>query len=87
MQGKLTTQRFPTLQPFDFREKPENLIVFMVGGATYAEARELSQTYNNGADRVIMGGTFVHNSRSFLAEVSQTSQMRNGAGMSALEIQ
>ena len=35
LQGKLTTQKFQTLQPFDFRDKPDNLIVFMVGGATY----------------------------------------------------
>ena len=50
MQGKLTTQRFPTLQPFDFRDRPEQLIVFVVGGATYQEAREMSTTYNSQAD-------------------------------------
>ena len=70
MQGKLITQKFPTLQAFDYRDRPENLIIFMVGGATYSEAREISMTYNQEADKVIMGGTFMHNSRSFLAEVS-----------------
>ena len=70
MQGKLTTQKFSTLQPFNYNERPENLIVFMVGGATFQEARELSTTYNTESDRVIMGGTYMHNSRSFIAEIS-----------------
>ena len=87
LQGKLTTQKFPTLQPFDFRDRPDSLIVFMVGGATYQEARELAVTYNGNADKVIYGGTYMHNSRSFLAEISQVSQIRNGPGTASLEIQ
>ena len=59
----------------------------MVGGATYCEAREMAVTYNSKADKVIYGGTYMHNSRSFLAEVSQVSQLRNGPGASALEIE
>lgn len=47
----------------------------MVGGATYEEAKELSCTYNMQDDRVILGGTYVHNSKSFLAEVSQIKQL------------
>ena len=49
------------------------MIVFVVGGATFQEARELSTTYNTESDTVILGGTYMHNSRSFLAEVSQLS--------------
>lgn len=44
-------------------------------------------TYNGEADKVIYGGTYMHNSRSFLAEVSQVSQLRNGPGAASLEIQ
>ena len=43
----------------------------MVGGATYEEAMSLSTTYNIQEDRVLLGGTYLHNSKSFLAEVSQ----------------
>ena len=71
MKGKLPSQQYPGTQAFDFRERPVNLIVFMVGGTTYEEAKELSTTYNMQDDRVILGGTYVHNSKSFLAEVSQ----------------
>ena len=58
----------------------------MVGGATYQEAREMAVTYNTQADKVIYGGTYMHNSRSFLAEVLQVSQLRNGPGTASLEI-
>ena len=70
MKGKLSAQQYPATQAFDFREKPVNLIVFIVGGATYEEAMSLSTTYNMQEDRVILGGTYLHNSKSFLAEVS-----------------
>ena len=62
------------------------MIVFVVGGATFQEARELSTTYNTESDTVILGGTYMHNSRSFLAEVSQLSQTKN-SGIASLEIQ
>ena len=91
MQGKLLTTKFPTLVPFDYREKPTNLIVFMVGGATYQEAKEISTTYNEVADKVILGGTYIHNSRSFLAEVSQIKNLQKNnqaaAQKSSFEIQ
>ena len=75
MKGKLSQQQYPATQAFDFREKPVNLIVFMVGGATYEEAMSLSTTYNIQEDRVLLGGTYLHNSKSFLAEVSQIKQL------------
>jgi len=39
MKGKLSSQEYPaTIASFDPREKPEQLIIFMVGGTTYEEA-------------------------------------------------
>ena len=75
MKGKLAVQQFPSTTAFDFKEKPVNLIVFIVGGATYEEAKELSTTYNMQEDRVLLGGTYLHNSKSFLAEISQIKQL------------
>ena len=63
-----------------------NLIVFIVGGATYEEAREISVTYNSEEDRVILGGTYLHNSKSFLAEVSQIKQL-SGSKTTALNFE
>jgi len=62
------------------------MIIFVVGGATYQEAKEMSLSYNTEADKVIVGGTYMHNSRSFLAEVSQLSKTKN-SGIASLEIQ
>ena len=60
---------------FDFREKYQNMIVFVVGGATYEEAKEISTTFNISEDRVLLGGTYIHNSKSFIAEVSQIKEL------------
>ena len=86
MTGKLPTQKFPATQAFNFQDRPENLIIFIVGGATFQEAKEMSTTYNTEADKVIVGGTYMHNSRSFLAEMSTLSQTKN-SGIASLEIQ
>lgn len=88
MQGKLPTQKYPTFKPFNFNERPDNLIVFMVGGATYQESREIAITYNSSANKVVFGGTYMHNSQSFIAEVSQIGALRGGQGnIGSLEIQ
>jgi hypothetical protein len=43
----------------------------MVGGATYEEAKEIASTFNNGEGvRVILGGNYIHNSKSFMADIS-----------------
>lgn len=55
------------------RERPREVFVFMVGGATYEEAALVSQlnAQNEAGVRFLLGGTFVHNSRSFLDELSR----------------
>ncbi|KAI9199556.1 Sec1-like protein [Polychytrium aggregatum] len=45
------------------RDKPQDIIVFIVGGATYAEAREVSKiNASNPGIRIVLGGTTIHNS-------------------------
>jgi Sec1 family len=46
--------------------RPQDIIVFIIGGATYAEARELGkvcQAYSG--VRVVLGGTCIHNSSRY----------------------
>ena len=58
--GKLLGADFPaTFKGVDFNAKPSNVIVFIIGGATYEEAADLSTTYNSERDCVILGGTSV----------------------------
>ena len=57
------------------REKPQDVIVFIMGGVTFEEAAKISElnaaTETTGM-RVLLGGTCVHNSKSFLAELART---------------
>jgi vacuolar protein sorting-associated protein 45 len=50
---------------------PDEIIVFMVGGVTYEEATKVSEfnEANKGKIQVILGGSTVHNSTSFLEEL------------------
>jgi vacuolar protein sorting-associated protein 45 len=44
------------------------IIVFFVGGTTYTEAKE-AEAYEDA--KVVMGGTFIHNAKTFISEVIQ----------------
>lgn len=48
------------------------VIVFYVGGATYTEAKE-AEIYEDA--KVIVGGSFIHNSKTFIGEVIQLRTM------------
>ena len=49
--------------PF-FPLRPQDVIVFIIGGATYAEAQAVA-SFNQSTQgvRIILGGTTVHNSK------------------------
>ena len=52
-------------------EIPSEIIIFMAGGVTYEEAAKVSEFNKNnfGKMRVILGGSTIHNSTSFLEEL------------------
>jgi heptaprenylglyceryl phosphate synthase len=47
------------------------VIVFQIGGTTFTEAAE-SLAYPDA--KVVVGGTFIHNSKSMLGEIIQIGQ-------------
>merc|ERR1712194_774685 len=53
---------------------PDEIIVFIVGGVTYEEGTKVSEfnETNRGKIQVILGGSTVHNSTSFLEELKMT---------------
>ena len=53
---------------------PDEIIVFMVGGVTYEEGTKISEfnLVNKGKLQVILAGSMVHNSTSFLEELRMT---------------
>lgn len=51
-----------------FRRPPQEVIVFIVGGVTYEEAYTV-HNMNGAGYRVVLGGTTIHNSKTFLDEM------------------
>ncbi|TPP61568.1 Vacuolar protein sorting-associated protein 45 [Fasciola gigantica] len=76
LRGKLRDTAFPFLssgtswvsvQP---GQRPRTIIVFVIGGATYEEAYAVHKLNATTPDvDIILGGTFMHNSRTFLEDV------------------
>lgn len=51
-------------------DRPQNVVLFIIGGVTYEESAAIHQfNTNNPGMRVILGGSTVHNSTSFLASM------------------
>ncbi|KAH9859852.1 hypothetical protein IAQ61_011634 [Plenodomus lingam] len=71
IKGRLSQQVYPFVEGGgSTKDKPQDIIVFMVGGATYEEAKMVAQVNASSPGvRVVLGGTTVHNSTSFLQEV------------------
>ncbi|CAG0919451.1 unnamed protein product [Notodromas monacha] len=70
--GRLKEMNYPFVTPSDATRIPSEVVLFIVGGATYEESAAIFQFNNNNPSgtRVILGGTTIHNSESFLEEVS-----------------
>lgn len=72
IRGKLSITQYPVLDNASApRDKPQDIIVFMVGGATYEEAKVVAQiNASTPGIRVVLGGTSMVNSEDLLNEVS-----------------
>jgi hypothetical protein len=58
------------------RERPQDIIVFMCGGATFEEARYVAQlNASTPGVRIVLGGNCIHNSKTFLQLVASKSQV------------
>jgi len=74
----------PELPPTHKRRAPTEILVFMVGGVTYEEARAVGEmNAANPGVKIVLGGTTVHSSESFLTEVALLSE-RGGAATAGL---
>lgn len=70
--GKLREDLYPYIGGHQLPGRPQDIIVFMVGGATYEESltvHTFNKTYPG--TRCVLGGTYIHNSKSYLEEVHQ----------------
>lgn len=73
VKGRLREQQYPFVEGGgSTRDKPQDIIVFIVGGATYEEAKMVAGiNASTPGVRVVLGGTSIHNSSTFLEEVDQ----------------
>ncbi|CRG88776.1 Vacuolar protein sorting-associated protein 45 [Talaromyces islandicus] len=71
IKGRLKELQYPFLEGGGHtRDKPQDIIVFMVGGATYEEAKTIAQVNASSPGiRVVLGATSMHNSTTFLEEI------------------
>lgn len=67
IKGRLREQTHPFIEGTT-RDKPQDIIVFMVGGTTYEEAKLVAQiNASTPGVRIILGGTSILNSSAFLS--------------------
>jgi len=68
--GKLKDSQFPLISNSSSSGRLNEVVVFIVGGVTYEEATKVAEFNKaNPSMRVILGGSCVHNSNSFLKEL------------------
>lgn len=71
--GRPLDPQFPFIgSELSFRRPPQQVVVFIIGGATYEEAMAV-HTMNLSGYKCILGGTTIHNSESFIKEVLATT--------------
>ncbi|XP_046584204.1 LOW QUALITY PROTEIN: vacuolar protein sorting-associated protein 45-like [Haliotis rubra] len=72
IKGKLKESSYPYLGPSQLKDRPQDIVVFVIGGCTYEEALAIhSINRSTPGVRVVLGGTTIHNFKSFLQEISQ----------------
>lgn len=71
VKGRLKEQQFPFVEGGgSTRDKPQDIVVFIVGGATYEEAKMIAGiNASTPGVRVVLGGTSIHNSTTLLEEL------------------
>jgi vacuolar protein sorting-associated protein 45 len=75
VKGKLSEVEFPYSTQSPTNSKTTDIIIFIIGGATYQEAKEVAEFIARSPDfNVILGGTIIHNSKSFIGEATEVKE-------------
>ncbi|XP_061764518.1 vacuolar protein sorting-associated protein 45 [Nerophis ophidion] len=70
VKGRLKDSQFPYLGASSLRDRPQDIVVFVIGGATYEEALTVyNMNRSTPGVRMVLGGSSVLNTKSFLEEV------------------
>ncbi|CAD7944648.1 unnamed protein product [Amoebophrya sp. A25] len=82
IRGRLRESDFPFAPLFSTnsalaaKAPASNVVVFVVGGCTFEEARDMAQLSAEHRCKIVLGGSCLHSSKSFLADVAQLSRAR-----------
>ena len=76
VKGRLRDQQYPFVEGGgSTRDKPQDIILFIIGGVTFEEAKSVSQiNASSPGIRIVLGGTSIHNSATFLDEMEDAVQ-------------
>ncbi|OWZ71304.1 hypothetical protein AYX14_03234 [Cryptococcus neoformans] len=85
LKGRLRETSYPFLEGDESArtQRPQDIIIFMLGGTTYEEARAVAllnqklatdATGGPGGTRILLGGSTIHNSSSFLDMVEAAAE-------------
>jgi hypothetical protein len=83
LKGKLKETSYPFVESSRRRDEKHpqptsEVIAFVVGGTTYEEARDVRNLNNSsGAGRIVLGGTSVLSSKTFLGDIAQLKRGRD----------
>mgnify|MGYP001161035998 CR=1 FL=1 len=82
LSGRLPEANFPAVSGVPGNNKASNVVVFIIGGITYEEAAMVARINEKAGQtgKVILGGTFIHNSKSFLTELNRLKEIQAGYG-------
>ncbi|KAK4114050.1 Sec1-like protein [Canariomyces notabilis] len=83
IKGKLREAQYPFVEGGGTtKDKPQDIVVFIVGGATYEEAKMVAGiNASSPGVRVVLGGTTIHNAATFINEVEEAvASWPEGAG-------
>lgn len=84
LKGKLRDADFPYSNPPLRKSAPavKEVIVFIAGGCTYEEAAYVSYlNENNPSCSILLGGTFIHNSSSFITDLGSVPGKRSSMSL------
>ncbi|KAF8103183.1 hypothetical protein N665_0188s0134 [Sinapis alba] len=81
--GRLRDVDYPFVGDHFQQGRPQEVVIFMVGGTTYEEARSVAlQNATNSGIRFILGGTAVLNSKRFLMDLEEAKRIsKSGSHM------
>jgi len=66
IQNRLPESVYPILDGTPSKANPTQIVVFIIGGITYEEATVINELSTQNRVSIVLGGTTIHNSSSFL---------------------